>query len=166
MASTGELGIPGRFEGKSSSELLIMSLWNQGSPQKRMKSTQSLWGECFDLILYKSQNASICEAHQGIRFSAGPFISRIPRSVSQPLQSQSGHLSLQIPSYLISAYMCRRINGYMYIICVGVCQFIICVCVWERERCVIWMAGCFLSGHIRQIKRIKNWGKGQFEGIS
>ena len=33
-----------------------------------MKSTQSPWGECFDLIVYKSQNASICEAHQGIHF--------------------------------------------------------------------------------------------------
>ena len=33
-----------------------------------MKSTQSPWGECFDLIAYKSQNASICEAHQGIHF--------------------------------------------------------------------------------------------------
>ena len=57
--------------------------------------------------------------------AAGPFIRRIPRSVSKPLQSQSGHLILQIPSYLTSIYVCRYLNGYMHI---GMCR---CVCVWR-----------------------------------
>ena len=243
LASTGELGIPGKFKWRSSSELLIMSLWNQGSQQKRMKSTQSPWGECFDLIAYKSQNASICEAHQGIHFfrtyilldissktvvekamathsstlawkipwmegpgrlqsmgllgvghdwatslslftfhfhalekeiaahssvlawripgtgepgglpslgshrvghdwsdlAAGLFIRRIPRSVSKPLQSQSGHLALQIPSYLISAYMCRCINGYTYI---GMCR---CLCMY------VWVM-CDMNGQVASFQ--------------
>ena len=83
--------------------------------------------------------------------AAGPFIRRIARSVSKPLQSQSRYLVLQIPSYLISIYVCRYLNGYMYI---GMCR---CVCVW----CVIQMSRLLPFRSYQAKKKFE----GKFEGI-